>query len=114
MRLLRRKAAGQRGFAMVETLLALVVAATAMTVGFSAISTGAITVVKTQSLNQAQSVASAQVEYVKSLAFVNGASTYATGVTVPSGLTLSTTVTTLAGADTNAQQVTVTVTRGGV
>ncbi len=111
MPIIRRRAA-ERGFAMVETLVPLGIAGTVVTVGLTAISTGAITVGKTQALNKAQSTAAGQLEYVKGLAFVSGAATYATGVTIPSGLALSTTVSAVAGADSNVQKITVTVTHG--
>lgn len=111
MSIIRRRGA-ERGFAMVETLLMLGIAGTVVTVGLTALGTGAITVGKTQALNKAQSTAAAQLEYVKGLAFVSGAATCATGITIAGGLSLSTMVSAVPGADSNVQKVTVTVTRG--
>jgi type II secretory pathway pseudopilin PulG len=102
----------QRGISLAEAVVALAILGIAG-VSFSiALSTGSIAVKENEAGVIAQNLARSQLEYTKSLSYNPGAITYPK-VAVPVNYTLSVAVSSLAGADTDIQKVTVTVSRGG-
>lgn len=108
-----RRRAGQRGFGLVETLVALAVTGSAVTAFVLALSTGSLAVNEQQGLTTVQRLAQSQLEYIKSYPYDAGAGTYP-AVAAPAGYDIEVTVSPVSGGDAAIQAVTVTVRRDGV
>ncbi len=108
---IKKKANGQSGFGLVETLVAVALLGTAV-VGFvTALSTGSLSVREQDQEITAQRLGQNQFEYIKSQGF-SPAGSYSL-ISVPSGYTLNLSVAGVSGADADIQLVTVTVLRSG-
>jgi len=102
---------GQKGIALVETLVAVAILGTAIVTFISALSTGAISVGDNDQETTAQRLAQSQLESTQSAAFALSG-VYAT-IATPAGYSLTITTGSVAGADVNIQKITVTVLRDG-
>ena len=102
----------QRGFGLVETLMAIALAGTAVTAFVLALSTGSIAVNEHDGQTVAQQLAQSQLEYVKSYTYDAGAVTYP-AIAAPTGYAISVGVGTVPNTDNTIQAITVTVTRDG-
>lgn len=101
----------QSGFGLAETLVAVALLGTAVVVFVVALSTGSLSVSEQEQETIAQRLAQNQIEFTKNAAFsVGGAYTL---VAAPSGYTISLNTSSVAGADTNIQKITVTVLHSG-
>jgi type II secretory pathway pseudopilin PulG len=107
-----RRPAGERGFGLVETLVALAVTGSAVTAFVLALSTGSIAVNEQQGQAVVQELAQSQLEYVKSYPYDAGASTYP-AVPAPPGYEVQVAIAPVPGGDAAIQAVTVTVFREG-
>ena len=106
----RRK---QQGIGLAETLVAVAVLGTAVTAFVSALSTGVIGVGVHDEGSVSQGLAQSQMEYVKSVEFVPGASSYPV-IDTPSGYDIEVDVSPLrAPGDADIQLISVTVLRDG-
>jgi prepilin-type N-terminal cleavage/methylation domain-containing protein len=104
---IKRITSSQKGFGLVETLVAVAILGTAIVTFIVALSTGAISVGENDQETVAQRLAQSQIEYTKNLAY-SSTGIYAT-ITAPTGYSLTVTSTSVAGTDTNIQKITVTV-----
>jgi Tfp pilus assembly protein PilV len=103
---------GERGFGLVETLVALALTGSAVTAFVLALATGSLAVNEQQGQTVVQELAQSQLEYVKSYPYDAAASTYP-AVAAPSGYEITVTVSPVPGGDAAIQAVTVTVARDG-
>ena len=111
----RRQAAerNQRGIGLVETLIAVAVLGTAVTTFIVALSTGMLGIGAQDEGRVSQGLAQSQMEYVKSLDFVTGASSYPP-IDTPSGYEIQVSVASLPEpADADIQLITVEILRDG-
>ncbi|OGO01789.1 MAG: hypothetical protein A2Y90_05220 [Chloroflexi bacterium RBG_13_52_12] len=103
--------AGQRGIGLAETLVAVAILGTCVVAFVVALSTGSLAVGEHSRETTAQSLAQSQIEHTKNYAFrSNGV--YPT-ITAPVGYTITVGASSVAGADTNMQKITVTVLLNG-
>ena len=103
----------QRGIGLVETLIAVAVLGTAVTTFIVALSTGMLGIGTQDEGRVSQGLAQSQMEYVKSLDFVTGASSYPS-IDTPSGYEIQVNVASLPEpADTDIQLITVEILRDG-
>ena len=103
---------GQSGLGLVETLVAVAILGTSVVAFVVALSTGSIAVGEQDEEVVVQGLARSQLEYTKSYTYNPGATTYPT-ITAPTGYSLDVAVSSVPGADTNIQKITVTVSRDG-
>ena len=101
-----------RGVSLVETLIAVAIAAIAITALLAALSTGSMAVQKSDGRTTAENLARAQMEYTKGLAYLTAPASYAT-LAAPSGYSISADATSISGRDTDIQKITVTVSYNG-
>ena len=101
-----------RGVSLVETLIAVAIAAIAITALLAALSTGSMAVQKSDGRTTAENLARAQMEYTKGLAYLTAPASYAT-IAAPSGYSISADATSISGRDTDIQKITVTVSYNG-
>lgn len=106
------KTRGQRGFGLPETLVAVAVLGTAVAAFAVSLSAGSLAVNEQDKESAAQTLAQTQMEYTKNYTFASGASTYPT-VTPPSGYSVTVSVSTVSGTDSNMQKITVNVLKAG-
>ena len=106
------QAGSQRGFVMIEVLFAVAIVGTAMLATVSAFSTASLTAAFVERATTGEWVATSQIEFIKTAAYVLTPGTYAS-VPVPTDFAISNTTSNVTGGDVNIQIVTVTVTRGG-
>jgi len=116
----------ETGIGLVESLAAVAVLGTAGVAFVLSLSTGAIAVRESDQETVAQSLARAQLEYVKDYPYHPAPTTYPyvytynetynpNPITLPEGYAVSVTVSTIsqAGGDTDIQKITVSVSRAG-
>lgn len=106
---------GERGFGIVDALIAVFILGVVVVAFTMALSTGAAGAGEADQQGVAQGIAMSQLEYVKSLAYVPGAGSYPS-ISVPSGWTVTAVRSAISQASGNPdiQNVTVTVMRHGV
>ncbi|MCH8910515.1 MAG: type II secretion system protein [Chloroflexi bacterium] len=102
----------QRGFVMIEMLLAVGIVGTAMLATVAAFSTASRTAAFVDDATTGQWVATSQIEFIKTAAYVLTPGTYAS-VPVPTDFAVSNATSDVTGGDENIQIVTVIVSRGG-
>lgn len=100
----------QKGLGLAETLVAVALLGTAVVTFIAAISAGSIAVGAQDEEVKIQSLACSQMEYTKSYAYIPGAGSYPT-IATPADYTLSISVSSVPGTDTNIQKITVAVSR---
>ncbi len=104
--------ASERGFVMIEMMLAVGIVGTAMLAVVLAFSTASKKAEFIDDAATAQWVATSQMELVRVATYVTTPGTY-TSVAAPAGFVVSNTTSAVAGGDSNIQLVTVTVTESG-
>ena len=102
----------QRGFVMVEMLLAVAIVGTAMLATVAAFSTASRTAAYVDDATTGEWVATSQIELIKTAVYQLTPGTYAS-VAVPAGFAVSNATSDVTGGDVNIQIVTVVVSRGG-
>ncbi len=102
----------QRGFMMIEMMLAVAIVGTAMFAVVSAFSTSARTSAFMEETTTAKWLATSQIELIRTAAFVLTPDIYAT-VPSPAGYTVANVTSAVTGGDSNIQIVTVTITKSG-
>ena len=102
----------ERGFGLVETLVAVAILGVAVVALVLGLSTGSITVGEGNQELVAQSLAQTQLEYVKGYSYDPEATTYPT-VDTPEGYSICAEVGSIPDADTDIQRITVTISRDG-
>ncbi|MBI2856108.1 MAG: type II secretion system protein [Chloroflexi bacterium] len=98
----------QKGFTLLESLVAVAIMGTAVMALLAALSTGSIAVKVVDEKVTAEGIARSQLEYTQSLAYQLVPTTYAT-VVPPTGYSVTAEAFTVEGADSNIQQIVVTV-----
>ena len=102
----------QRGFVMIEMMLAVAIVGTAMLAAVAAFSTASRTATYVDNATTGEWVATSQIELIKTAAYQLTPGTYAS-VPVPTGFAVSNATSNVSGGDVNIQIVTVIVTHGG-
>ncbi len=102
----------ERGFGLVETLVAVAILGVAVVALVLGLSTGSITVREGNQGLVAQSLAQTQLEYVKNYPYDPVATTYPT-VDTPEGYSIGVEAGSIPDADTDIQRITVTISRDG-
>ena len=102
----------ERGVGLVETLIAVAIAAIAITALLAALSTGSMAVQKSDEHTTAENLARAQMEYTKGLAYLTAPASY-TIIDAPSGYSISADAASISGRDADIQKITVTVSYNG-
>lgn len=102
----------QRGFMMIEMMLAVAIVGTAMFAVVSAFSTSARSSVFVQETATAQWLATSQIEFIRTAEYVITPGTYTT-VPSPAGYAVANATSAVSGGDSNIQTVTVTITKSG-
>ena len=106
------RAGSQRGFVMIEMLLAVAIVGTAMLATVAAFSTASRAASFVEGATTGEWVATSQIELIKTAAYQLTPATYAS-VSVPAGFAVTNATSDVAGGDVNIQIVTVIVSRGG-
>ena len=109
----RRLFRGQRGFGLIEVLIAVTILSIAATAFLGAISTSAIAINKQDRKITSEALAVSQMNHTKSRAFLVAPSSYSIMPSVPANYVVTSDATAIAGKDSNIQLITVTVSRGG-
>lgn len=104
------RARSQTGLGLVETLIAVSILGTSVVAFVVALSAGSIAVTEQNEAVVAQSLVQTQLEYTKSSTYIPEATTYPV-IDAPEDYTISVGVTSIPGADTDIQKITVTVSR---
>ena len=107
---LRTTLQGERGSGLVESLVAVAIAGTAVVAFVIALSTGSIAVGVSDQQAVAQSLTQSQLEYIGGQ---NYADTYHPFTTPPEGYAISIEVGPIPGGCTNIQKITITISREG-
>jgi type II secretory pathway pseudopilin PulG len=102
----------ERGFALMETLIAVAILGMTLVVFIAGLSTGMLTTASADRLSTAHELARSQIEYTKNDAYSAPPHTYAT-VVPPSGYGVTSVASAISGADANVELVTVEVTKDG-
>ena len=103
----------EKGSGLVETLIALAIVATALTVFIAGVSAASLSVGTVDEQVDIESLARSQLEYTKGQDYITAPSSYET-ITPPSpDYSISAEAVPLPGADSNIQIVTVTIYRDG-
>ncbi len=102
----------ERGFGLVETLVAVAILGVAVVALVLGLSTGSITVREGNQELVAQSLAQTQLEYVKNYPYDPAATTYPT-VNTPEGYSIGVEAGSIPDADTDIQRIMVTISRDG-
>lgn len=102
----------QRGFMMIEMMLAVAIVGTAMFAVVSAFSTSARSATFVQETATAQWLATSQIEFIRTAEYVITPGTYTT-VPSPAGYAVANATSAVSGGDSNIQTVTVTITKSG-
>lgn len=103
---------GEKGFLMVETIIAVGIGGTAVVVFFLAIATGSQGVAQVDRNITISNLAQSQMEFVHDQPYLTAPTTYPT-ITPPEGYSLTAVAEPVPGADDNIQKVTVTVFKQG-
>ena len=98
----------EKGFALVESLIAVAVMGTAIVALLAALSTGSIAVTVVEEKVTVDGIARSQLEYTQSLPFQVAPATYST-IAPPAGYGVTAEAFPVAGADADLQKVVVTV-----
>jgi Tfp pilus assembly protein PilV len=101
-----------RGAGLVEALVAVAIVSIAVTALLAALSTGSMAVGRSGERTTAETLARAQMEYTKGLAYLPAPSSYAT-IPAPGGYSIAAAAASISGRDADIQRVTVTVTGHG-
>ena len=102
---------GQRGFGLVETLVAVAILGTCVAAFVVALSAGSLSVNELDQETTAQRLALNQIESTKAQVFrLDGVYPI---ITAPAGYTITMNIASVPGTDENIQRMTVGVTRGG-
>ena len=109
----RRSTRSDRGFVMIEMMLAVGIVGTAMLAVVTSFSTSAKNSSFIDDAATAEWLSTSQMELVRAATFVLTPGTY-TNVTAPTGFGISNVTAAVTGGDTNLQIVTVTVTKDAV
>ncbi|NQW21577.1 MAG: type II secretion system protein [Chloroflexi bacterium] len=107
-----RPTRSERGFVMIEMMLAVGILGTAMLAVVMSFSTASKTAAFIDDSATAEWVSTSQMELVRAAIFVPTPGTYSV-VTAPTGFVVSNATSAIAGGDANIQIVTVTVTKDG-
>jgi Tfp pilus assembly protein PilV len=102
----------ERGVALVEALVAVAIAGTALVMFLSGMSAGLLSTSQSDRLSTAHELARSQVESTKAATYHAPPYTYAS-VPAPSGYSVSATANSIAGAGAGIELITVTVTKDG-
>jgi Tfp pilus assembly protein PilV len=103
----------ERGFALMEALIAVAILGMTLVVFVGGLSTGLIATGQADRLSTAHELARSQMEYTKNDAFNAAPYTYPT-VTPPATYAVTSVASTIPGGDANIESVTVTVSKDGV
>jgi Tfp pilus assembly protein PilV len=103
----------ERGVALVEALVAVAIAGTALVMFLSGMSTGLLSTSQSDRLSTAHEIARSQVESTKAATYHAPPYNYPS-VPAPSGYAASSTSSSISGAGAGIELITVTVTKGGV
>lgn len=109
----RRLVSGQKGFGLIEVLIAVTILSIAATAFLGAISTSAIAINKQDRKITAEAIAVSQMNLTKSQAYQAAPASYSAIPSLPTNYVVTSNATTIAGKDGNIQLITVTVSRGG-
>ena len=109
----RSAAQRQRGFLMIEMMLAVAIVGTAMFAVVTAFSTSSKTSSFAREVTTAEWLATSQMELVRSATYQVTPATY-TDVPAPTGYSIANVTSAVTGGDVNIQIVTITVSRAGV
>ena len=109
----RRSARSDRGFVMIEMMLAVGIVGTVMLAVVTSFSTSSKNASFIDHAATAEWLSTSQMELIRAATFVLTPGTY-TNVTAPTGFGVSNVTAAVAGGDTNLQIVTVTVTKDAV
>ena len=104
---------GQKGFGLIEVLIAVTILSIAATAFLGAISTSAIAINKQDRKITSEALAVSQMNLTKSQAYQAAPASYSIIPSAPSNYTVTSNATTIPGKDGNIQLITVTVSRGG-
>ncbi len=105
-------AGSERGFVMIEMMLAVAIVGTAMLAVLLAFSTASRTAAFVETSTTGEWVATSQIEFIKTATYQLTPDTYAS-VSVPAGFAVSNATSDVTGGDENIQLVTVIVSRNG-
>lgn len=103
----------ERGVALVEALVAVAIAGTAIVVFLYGMSTGLLATSQSDRLSTAHEIARSQMEYAKQAPYSAAPHAYPT-VTPPAGYGVTATASTISGGDANIETITVQVSKDGV
>jgi len=103
----------ERGFTLVEALVAIAIVSIAFTALLAALSTGAMATNKADKRITAQTLARSQLEYTKALEYKIAPTTYDTFTPIPEGYTVVAEASPIDGYDEDVQKITVTVSHQG-
>ena len=103
----------ERGFALMESLIAVASLGLTLVVCIAGLSTGLLATGQADRLSTAHELARSQVEYTKNDAFHVAPFTYPT-VTPPATYAVTSTASTISGGDANVESITVSVSKDGV
>lgn len=109
----RRLFSGQKGFGLIEVLIAVTILSIAATAFLGAISTSAIAINKQDRKITSEALAVSQMNLTKSQAYQAAPASYSIIPSAPTNYTVTSNATTIPGKDGNIQLITVTVSRGG-
>ena len=104
---------GERGITLLEVVVSISILGIVVVLMIFGMSGGALAVKENGQELTVQNIARNQMEYIKTLAYVPSASTYPT-IGVPSGYSITVSVTSVPSTNTNIQKVTANITRSGV
>ncbi len=104
---------GQKGFGLIEVLIAVTILSIAATAFLGAISTSAIAINKQDRKITSEAIAVSQMNHTKSESYLIAPSSYPIMPSVPTNYVVTSDATAIAGKDENIQLITITVSRGG-
>jgi type II secretory pathway pseudopilin PulG len=107
-----RRQNGQQGMTMLEGLISIGILGAVVILMIFAMSGGALAVNENEEETAVQNLAKNQMEYIKSLAYSSGASTYPT-ISTPPEYSITVSVTSVPDANNNIQKVTANFSRNG-
>ena len=104
-----RDSGGERGFSLIEALVALAVLSIAVTAFLGAFSTGSRNLGRAEVRTTAERLARSQLEYTKTLPYVSATTTYTAIPVVPADFTITTNASPIPGFTNELQSLTITV-----